>query len=207
MPMQNSINAHPDCRMLCTCTRSWSEPSREVWNVSYDGICVDCARKGPLLTSPSFFFFSPLRFSFHSPAQIHLPCPQQPFEAVLPFLKQITEFLEKLLTWPRSKFSYGSFNLELLCILHLFSLICSTCRGSFPSHLLHFVPLPDPPLNPFQPVERPSPTAASRSLLPCKFGSDKQSCLQSVWCMHIKKIESDEKSRNPCCWRTLYYYT
>lgn len=81
---------------------------------------MDCARKGPLLISPSFIFFSPLRFSFHSPAQIHLPCPQQPFEAVLPFLKQITEFLEKLLTWPRSKFSYGSFNLELLCILHLF---------------------------------------------------------------------------------------
>eukprot|EP00563_Minutocellus_polymorphus_P009882 CAMPEP_0181025822 /NCGR_PEP_ID=MMETSP1070-20121207/3305_1 /TAXON_ID=265543 /ORGANISM="Minutocellus polymorphus, Strain NH13" /LENGTH=76 /DNA_ID=CAMNT_0023102961 /DNA_START=36 /DNA_END=266 /DNA_ORIENTATION=+ len=26
----------------------------------------------------------------------------QPFEAVLPFLKQVTEFLEKLLTWPRT---------------------------------------------------------------------------------------------------------
>lgn len=178
--------------MLCTCTRSWSEPSRKVWNVSYDGICVDCARKGPLLISPSFIFSHPCdSHSTPPPKFIYLPCPQQPFEAVLPFLKQITEFLEKLLTWPRSKFSYGSFNLELLCILHLFSLICSTCRGSFPSHLLHFVPLPDPPLNPFQPAERPSPTAASRSLPPCKFGSDKQS---SLWCMHactFKTIESN----------------
>ena len=209
MPMQNSINAHPDCRMLCTCTRSWSEPSREVWNVSYDGICVDCARKGAFADISFFHFFSPLRFSFRSPAQIHLPCPQQPFEAVLPFLKQITEFLEKLLTWPRSKFSYGSVNLELrscgaLYILHLF--ICCTVPSSFPSHLRALLS-PCPPFNPFQPAERPSPTAASRSLLPCKFGSDKQSCLQSVWSCTLKKIESDEKSRNPCCWRTLYYYT
>lgn len=59
MPRQNSINAHPDCRMLYTYTRSWSEPSREVWNVSYDGICVDCARKGPLLISPLSFFSHP----------------------------------------------------------------------------------------------------------------------------------------------------
>lgn len=80
------------------------------------GLCA----QGAFADISFFHFFSPLRFSFHSPAQIHLPCPQQPFEAVLPFLKQITEFLEKLLTWPRSKFSYGSFNLELLCILHLF---------------------------------------------------------------------------------------
>lgn len=121
MPRQNSINAHPDCRMLYTYTRSWSEPSREVWNVSYDGICVDCARKGPLLISPLSFFSHPCdSHSTPPPKFIYLPCPQQPFEAVLPFLKQITEFLEKLLTWPRSKFSDGSFNLELLCILHLF---------------------------------------------------------------------------------------
>ena len=36
------------------------------------------------------------------PRSRHHP-PQQPFEAFLPFLKQVTEFLEKLLTWPRSK--------------------------------------------------------------------------------------------------------
>ena len=166
------------------------------------GLCA----QGAFADISFFHFFSPLRFSFRSPAQIHLLCPQQPFEAVLPFLKQITEFLEKLLTWPRSKFSYGSFNLELFGPVH-FTFIYSICvSSSFPSHLRALLS-PCPPFNPFQPAERPSPTAASRSLLPCKFGSDKQSCLQSVWSCTLKKIESDEKSRNPCCWRTLYYYT
>jgi hypothetical protein len=27
--------------------------------------------------------------------------PEQPFEAIFPFVKQITSFLEKLITWPR----------------------------------------------------------------------------------------------------------
>lgn len=187
MPRQNSINAHPDCRMLYTYTRSWSEPSREVWNVSYDGICVDCARKGPLLISPLSFFSHPCdshstpppkficlahsnRLRLSSPSSSRSPSS----------LRSFSPGPEVSLVMARSIWSFCAFYIY-------FSLICSTCRSSFPSHLLHFVPLPDLPLNPFQPAERPSPTAASRSLPPCKFGSDKQSCLQSVWCMHIKK--------------------
>ena len=57
------------------------------------------------LSLQSHCIFSPFAFHFRRvliPRSRHHP-PQQPFEAFLPFLKQVTEFLEKLLTWPRSK--------------------------------------------------------------------------------------------------------
>ena len=79
------------------------------WRIARRGLCS--------YTFLSFFLTLAILIPRPRP-NLLLPCPQQPFEAVLPFLKQITEFLEKLLTWPRSKFNYGWFDLELFGPVH-----------------------------------------------------------------------------------------
>ena len=134
--------------------------------------------------SPLHFLFLTFRIPFRRvliPRSRHPP-PQQPFEAFLPFLKQVTEFLEKLLTWPRSKFN-GIF----FCRIWVFGLAVPTmCHASISwNRLSHTFALYFLPLLPSssQPAARPLLTAANRSLPPCKHGSD---------------------NLNPCLWRTFY---
>ena len=94
-----------------------------------------------LLSSLHFLFLTccfPLSSCSHSTLPRHHP-PQQPFEAFLPFLKQVTEFLEKLLTWPRSKLNGILTTLDLAIPEPVF---CKHILESPLTFSLFFPPLP-----------------------------------------------------------------
>ena len=143
MPMQNSINAHPDCRMLCTCTRSWSEPSREVWNVSYDGICVDCARKGPLLISPSFIFSHPCDSHSAPPPKFICFAHSNRLRLSSPSSSRSPSSLRSFSPGPEVSLvmarSIWSFVPVVHCTFYIYS-FAALCQVLFPHTFVHFCP-------------------------------------------------------------------
>ena len=131
-------------------------------------------REGAFADISFFHFFSPLRFSFRAPAKfIICLAHSNRLRQSSPSLSRSPSSLRSFSPGPEVSLVMDQY-LELFGLfgpVH-FTFICSIHCAEFFSLTPSALSSPCPPFNRFQPAESPSPTAASRSLPPCKFGSD-----------------------------------